>query len=161
MSALKTEKDFVELFLWSVARQKGHAFKISAPTIGGLPDLYCAMPGYAPVLLEAKLIRDVKANFKRTIHYTRQQTELLKDCNKVNRYPVAFGLIFVNGYHCVAKLMHPDIPQITDMEIHHTKGLAWIMDDKQPMDVLSMFNGVVPTADHPIVDPATQSQFCD
>lgn len=148
---LKSEKDAVELFLWSVALQKGHAFKISMAAVGGIPDIYCVMPGYAPVLLEAKLIKNVKANFKRTIHYSRLQTELLTKCNQVNIQPVAFGLIFVNGYHCAAKLMHPDVPQMTDRELMDKRGLDWIYAGK-PMEVLQMFKDVVPRLEFPFTE---------
>lgn len=117
--------------------------------------MYCVMPGYAPVLLEAKIIKSVKANFKRTIHYSRLQTNLLNECNVVNTYPVGFGLIFVSGYHEAVKLMHPDIPQISDDDlggindynISNNKGLDWIQDGK-PIDVLHLFKDVVPTINH-------------
>lgn len=156
---MKTEKDYEELFISCAKKQRGHAFKIKMSTINGLPDMYCVMPGYAPVLLEAKLIKDVGAKFKRTIHYSKLQTELLNNCNKVNPvYTIAFGLIFVKEHmgsdYCI--LMPPEVPTITHNDtMSMEKGIVYI--DKGGINVLRLFRDVVPTLYNGPIDSAVLS----
>lgn len=151
---MKTEKDYEEMFITCVKQQGGHAFKIKMSSINGLPDMYCVMPGFVPVLLEAKLIKDVGAKFKRTIHYSKLQTELLKNCNKVNPlHTVAYGLVFVKGYmeqdYCT--LMEPEIPTLTNYDITSLRhGLVGI--HSYGLNVKDLFHATVPAlyqkADH-------------
>lgn len=79
----------------------------------GLPDLYCVMPGYVPLLLEAKFIKDFKN--QRKIPYTKLQSHLLIECNKPNKTPVAFGLIGVQttagNRYCM--LINPGVQIVT------------------------------------------------
>lgn len=142
---MKTEKEYEELFISCVKRQGGHAFKIKMSTISGLPDLYCVMPGYSPVLLEAKLIKDVNLKFKRTIRYSKLQVELLKNCNKVNSVMTAFGLVFVKDHDGtdVVILMDPEVPTITHNDLHSLKhGYTYIVDGA--INVNNLFHAVVP-----------------
>lgn len=143
---LTCENDYENLFISSVKKQGGHAFKIKMSSIGGLPDLCCFMPGYSPVLLEAKLIKDVGLKFKRTIHYSKLQVELLKNCNKVNSVLTAYGLIFIKDYDgkdaCI--LMDPEVPTITHNDILSLEpGYIYIQRDKA-LDVNNLFKHIVP-----------------
>lgn len=142
---MNTEKDYEEIFIASAKKQGGHAFKIKMSTISGLPDIYCVMPGYAPVLLEAKLIKDVGLKFKRTINYSKLQTELLKNCNKVNTKSIAYGLIFVKDYgdKDLCLLMEPDIPTLSHNDLFTLEpGLVYIQN--KHVDVMTLFQHIVP-----------------
>lgn len=167
-TSLKVEKDFEELFISCAKRQKGYAFKIKMSSINGLPDLCCVMPGFVPVLLEAKLIKDVGSTFKRTINYSKLQTELLSKCNKVNPvHTVAWGLVFVkycDGYDYCA-LMEPEIPTMTHNDIlSRTIGVVAI--EGGGLNILKLFDGMVPKlhtqADHEnVISLEEQSMLLD
>ena len=104
---MKNEADFKRIFKNSVRKYKGYCISLAAPMISGLPDLYCIMPGYIPVLLEAKYLGDVGDVFKRKIQYRPLQRFWLDGCNKVYEY-AAWGLVGFHHkgmYYCC--LIHP------------------------------------------------------
>lgn len=142
----RQETEYSKIFVDCAIKQGGHAFKIAMSTVSGLPDLYCAMPGYVPVLLEAKLIKDVGGTFKRKINYSKLQHNLLKDCNRVyNNIKVAYGLVFVKDYmgedYCC--LMDPDLPQLTNLDITSPSVRGVMPVYKGMIDVVGLFTGVV------------------
>ena len=141
---MKSEKEFVDCFIYSAVKQGGFAFKISAPTVSGLPDLYCAMPGFVPVLLEAKFIKDVGAKFKRKIDYSMLQLNLMNNVNKVYSHSddnAAFGLIGIRtDYELYCKLMHPGVQIITHKDLN--PGVNTIQDGNF-IDVNLLFRHVV------------------
>ncbi len=80
---MKSEADFKKHFKASVRAQGGFSISLAAPMMPGLPDIYCVMPGFAPVLLEAKWLKEVPDKFKRTLRFTEMQKMYLRSCNKV------------------------------------------------------------------------------
>lgn len=73
------EAKFKTLIKQSVKAQGGFALSLSAPMVSGLPDLYVAMPGFIPVLLEAKWLQFGPT---RKIPITPMQRKTLEWCNK-------------------------------------------------------------------------------
>lgn len=88
---MKTEADFKLLFKKSVRHYKGASISLAAPLMPGIPDLYVIIPGYMPVLLEAKWLGSVGERFHRKMNYTAQQIEYIRACCEVHPY-AAFGL---------------------------------------------------------------------
>jgi hypothetical protein len=61
--------------------------------ISGLPDLYIVLPGFLPVLLEAKWLGEIKRDkFHRKPQFTEMQIHWIKSCDNVVPYS-AMGLI--------------------------------------------------------------------
>lgn len=89
---MKNEAEFKAAFKKSVRAQGGFAISLSAPMISGIPDLYVIMPGYCPILLEAKWLGKVKYSFSQTIKYTKLQNFYLNEICQVKDY-TAMGLI--------------------------------------------------------------------
>ena len=127
---MKTEADFKSAFKRSVKAQSGFAISLAAPMISGLPDLYVSMPGYTPLILEAKWFGEVKiCRFSRKIPYSKMQLNNLNDINKVNDY-TAMGLMgFKYGGECMCALVHPRFEYL-DSESFFIK-LEKIFDVKQ------------------------------
>lgn len=95
MAKLRDEAHFKKLFKASVRLQKGYSLSLSAPVLPGLPDLYVVMPGYMPVLLEAKLIKNIERDtFKRKIEYSPMQLKYATEVNKVQSHAM-MGLICI------------------------------------------------------------------
>ena len=144
---MKNETDFKKAFCTSAHMQGGYTFKIAASMMSGLPDLYCAMPGFVPVMLEAKWIKDVDGKFVRKIPYRPYQREVLNQCNRPYRpfdTMVAFGLIGVHtktGMYC--RLLPPTMEVITSEHIEYGQdGLEVIIDNK--INIPSLFDKIVP-----------------
>lgn len=118
-SGMNNESDFKKVFCSSVGKFGGYSFKIAMSTMSGLPDIYCAMPGYVPVLLEAKYDKSItEGKFKRKIKYRPFQREILNNCNKVYKYytnyKVSFclmGLDINDKKYCT--LIDPELKEIT------------------------------------------------
>lgn len=90
---MKNEAEFKSIFKKSIKAHKGFSLSLAAPMVVGIPDLYVVIPGYIPILLEAKWLGDIKKpTFKRKINYSPLQQNFLNECNRVNNYS-AFGLI--------------------------------------------------------------------
>jgi hypothetical protein len=144
---MKNETDFKKAFCDSVHKQGGFTFKIAASIMSGLPDIYCAMPGFVPVLLEAKWIKDVTGKFIRKIPYRPYQQEILKNCSRPYKKldaMVAFGLIGVHNEHGMyCRLLPPTMEVITSEHIQYGQdGLEVII--KGGINVHSLFENVVP-----------------
>lgn len=89
---MKNEAEFKSLFKKSVKSAKGFSLSLAAPMIPGIPDLYVVLPGYMPVLLEAKWLGKIERNnFSRKMKYTALQIEWIKSCHEVVKYS-AMGL---------------------------------------------------------------------
>lgn len=118
---MKDETDFKQAFCDAVTRLGGFTFKIAMPVMPGLPDLYCVVPGYIPVLLEAKYIRDVPeiGKFKRKIPYRPLQQHYLKEAHKVVPGSSWCLLCLDHGDKKVFGFIHPNISEITH---------AWTID---------------------------------
>jgi hypothetical protein len=67
----------------SAKAQGGFAVSLASGMHGGLPDLYVVMPGFAPLLLEAKWIKNTSQGFKRKIPYSPMQRNFFNNCNTV------------------------------------------------------------------------------
>ena len=90
---MKNESEFKSLFKRSVTRDKGFSLSLAAPMVVGIPDLFVAMPGYIPILLEAKWLGELKKdNFSRKVQFTAMQITWIESCCKINPY-IAMGLI--------------------------------------------------------------------
>jgi len=89
-----TEADFKREFKKSVRHHGGFATSLPATTISsGIPDLYVCVPDFKPILLEAKLFREMHSpKFRRKIPYSALQKVFLQDLNKVQR-DAGFGLV--------------------------------------------------------------------
>ena len=143
---MKNEAEFKKVFCDSVAKHGGYTFKIAGTMVNGLPDLYCAMPGYIPILLELKWMKLPDGAFSRKIPYRPMQQEIMKNCNKVyakgNCGPVAMGLIGVSmneGKFCM--LVDPKIPSISNKDI--TNNLT-LIENNDYISIQRLFNGNVP-----------------
>ena len=89
---MNNEADFKRVFKKSVKAQKGYSISLAAPMLSGIPDLYVLMPGFIPVLLEAKWMKELKYGFEKKIPYTALQKNFINECNNVYNC-TAFGLI--------------------------------------------------------------------
>lgn len=90
---MRNESDFKSAFKRSVRRYHGFSLSLAAPMIAGIPDLFVVMPGYMPVLLEAKWLGEIKRErFSRKLNFTPLQILWIKECHEVNPY-TAMGLI--------------------------------------------------------------------
>lgn len=163
---MNNEADFKDAFINSAKKQGGYAFRIAMSMVSGLPDMHCAMPNHAPVLLEAKYIKGLSLDkpFKRKIKYTKLQSELLRSTNKVNpARPTAYGLIGLDfGKDKYAMIYNPLTEVVTDLDLYRGWGREKI-DSNGFIDVFSLFYAVVPKlelhvrqADHEIVIGASR-----
>ena len=89
---MKNEAEFKSVFKKSVRAQGGFSISLSAPMLSGIPDLYVIIPGFMPVLLEAKWLGSLGRKFKRKIQYSPLQRHFLDECNKI-KVNSALGLI--------------------------------------------------------------------
>lgn len=142
---INSESAFKNVFCASVKKQGGYTFKIAASLMNGLPDLYCAMPGYIPLLLELKWMKIANGVFNRKIPYRPMQQEILNNCNKVYAKgkcdPVAFtliGLDMKDGQFCL--LYDPKYPAISNKELKNN----CILIRNEEISITHLFSGHVP-----------------
>ena len=143
---MKNESDFKKVFCDSAHKHGGYTFKIAASIMNGLPDLYCAIPGYIPVLLELKWMKIPPGAFSKKIPYRPMQQEILSSCNRVykkgNCGPVAFGLIGLSmedGNFCM--LIDPKFPSISSKD---TDNKLTFIENNNHISIQNLFSGVVP-----------------
>ncbi len=110
---MKSESEFKTCFVNSVKAQKGYAIKLAAPTMPGLPDMYVIMPGYMPVLIEAKYFKELPEKFNRKIHYSDMQLMYGRKINSVQNYAM-MGLVGIKSvnktiYACLLPMQQPSI----------------------------------------------------
>lgn len=114
---MKSEAEFKKIFKKSVKYYKGFAISLAAPMLIGIPDLYVIMPGYMPVLLEAKWLgKIIRSHFHRKLQFTDMQINYINECCNV-QHLAAFGLI---------GLIHYD--EITAILVKYGTPLFYILD---------------------------------
>lgn len=102
---MKNEAEFKKAFKQRVKAEGGFSLSLAGPMIVGLPDLYVILPGFMPVLLEAKWLGEVKEIFKRKIKYTAMQMHFMDEINGVKPL-AAMGLVgYKIGRHVFATLV--------------------------------------------------------
>ncbi len=90
---MKNEAAFKTAFRKSVRRHKGFSLPLAAPMFAGIPDMYIIMPGYMPLLVEAKWLGEISRDkFSRKVPFSPLQMLWIKECHEVNPYS-ALGLI--------------------------------------------------------------------
>lgn len=132
---MKNEAEFKSVFKKSVRAQKGYSISLAAPMLVGVPDLYVIMPGYCPVLLEAKWLGIVNAKFKRKLQFTAMQRDYLKNCCDIKE-GTAWGLIgfkFDKEYHAV--LVTPETEHLSNDFAY----LPWTNYEQGKFNVLDLF----------------------
>ena len=138
---MKNESAFKSLFRASVRAQKGYTVTLAAPMLAGTPDLYCIMPKYIPLLLEAKWLKDLPdKGFKRTIPFKPMQLHYMKSINKVHMN-AAVGLIgfeWRKEIYCLIYKVYDGVPNVlqSDDLAHH----AFVIRQDKVFDVRLLFN---------------------
>lgn len=141
---MRNEAAFKKHFKASVRAQGGFSISLAAPMLPGIPDLYVVMPGYVPVLLEAKLLKNLSDRFNITPRFTEMQKNFINNCNKVLPGS-AFGLICMKYQGCIhATLTDPNL-KFSYLQISTPcKNASVITHKSEYFDVRAMFEGVVP-----------------
>lgn len=138
---MKNEAEFKSVFKKAVKNVGGFCESLAAPTMPGIPDLYCIVPGFMPVLLEAKFFKiGLASTFTRKIPYTAMQYRWLTKTNEVH-HGASFGLLGAewNGnYYCL--LAGPEITHLSAKLIEE-RGRIII---KKSIDVQELFYSHVP-----------------
>lgn len=134
---MKNEAQFKTHFKKSIKAQGGFSLSIAAPMISGLPDLYVIMPGFCPLLLEAKWLGEVSNNFHRKIGYTKLQEHYLRECCQIKDY-TAMGLIGYRQNDCYwCTLVHPKFTHINNLSTEQFH--ICISNTKELFDVKHLF----------------------
>lgn len=138
---MRDEKDFKRHFKKSVSAQGGFSISLAAPMLAGTPDLFVTMPGYAPVLLEAKFLKELPIYFNRKAGFTELQKHYLNNCNKVHK-GIAWGVVGAHYddkfiYCCLVDPNH----NITHNEL--CNGVL-IRNQKEMFDIQALFEPHVP-----------------
>lgn len=81
---MKDEAAFKRHFKKSVSAQGGFSISLAAPMLSGVPDLYVVMPGYTPVLLEAKWMKEITNKTNKQIPLRPMQKNFLDKCNNIH-----------------------------------------------------------------------------
>lgn len=128
---MKCEKDFKTKFKQSVKHYGGYSISLAAPMLAGIPDLWTAVPGYLPVLLEAKWLGEIKRDkFSRKVPFTDMQKNYIKHCNEAAPYS-ALGLVgFKHRDTICAALVHQNNILFTQFSDLYRHGTAWVPLDK-------------------------------
>lgn len=134
---MKNESDFKSAFCKSIRSAKGYATKLAAPMISGIPDIYAIMPGYMPVLLEAKWFGEITSySFNRKIKYSALQVDWLNETNKVQNFS-SFGLMglkYEGHIYCVLTPFH-----VTHISHEFKRRFPYCVLDKKMFDVKELF----------------------
>ncbi len=113
---MKSEAQFKVAFKNSVRHYKGATVTLAAPTLPGIPDLYCIMPNYMPVLLEAKWLGNIpNRKFKRKIQYSSMQLSYANRVNTVHPFAMMglVGLTWNKITYCVLTPINPTKNELT------------------------------------------------
>lgn len=142
---MKNEAEFKREFKQSVKAYGGHSISLAAPMLPGIPDLWVAVPGYLPVLLEAKWLGEINRDkFSRKVPFTDMQKSWIKHCNEAARYS-ALGLIGFKHhgeYRCaIVDQFNVLYEQFSHLYVH---GTAWVSLDKstKSFHIPSLFSQV-------------------
>lgn len=138
---MKNEAEFKRKFKKSIKGHGGYSLSLSAPMIPGIPDLYVIMPGYLPVLLEAKWLGSIpRDKFKRKLRMSAVQTEVIRSCHGITPYS-ALGLIGfkwqVNHYAVLVPYGNENFESITNKFI---ESCAWCNTFSGQFDVHHLFH---------------------
>ena len=134
------ETEFKKKFKDSVRQSGGFAASLTGSTIGGggLPDMYVIVPGFNPMLIEAKFIKDVGEKFTRKIDYSPLQKQFMLEANKVHNH-ATYGLVGLRKNNKTYAVIVPhNIEKIT----HDMLGLtctSWCGKGQKYFDVKTMF----------------------
>ena len=142
---MKNEAEFKSEFKRSVRRYKGFSLSLAAPMISGIPDLFVVMPGYMPILLEAKWLGEIKRNkFNRKIPYKPLQLLWIQECHNVNPYTAMglIGCIYQDKIHAI--LVAYGTPQFYQLSNCFLTDCAYstISAETKVFDVQHMFSKV-------------------
>ena len=121
---MKNEAEFKTAFKKSVKAQGGFAISLAAPMLAGIPDLYVIMPGFMPVLLEAKWMKELSLKPKK-IPYSKLQGYYLNEIHNIQS-KAAMGLIGYkySGFTLCALLP----PNVFNVNVYTT--LSVILENK-------------------------------
>lgn len=141
---MKSEADFKKHFKASVKAYGGFSISLAAPMLPGIPDLYVVMPGFAPVLLEAKLLKNLTDRFNITPRFTELQKHFINNCNKILSGS-AWGLICMKYQGCIhATLTDPNLKFSYIQISTPCKNASVITHKSEYFDIPAMFDGLVP-----------------
>lgn len=142
---MKNEAEFKSLIKKSISSQKGYSISLAAPMLSGIPDLYCVMPSYIPVLLEAKFLGEIKRSlFTRKIPFSPMQELFLKSCHEVSPFS-AMGIIgFIYEDQLYAALVAYGTPLFYNFNSTFKVDCAWVAKDERTkkLDILELFGKV-------------------
>ena len=139
---MKNEAQFKSLIKKSIRAQKGFSLSLAAPMISGLPDLYCVLPSYIPVLLEAKWLGTIERNtFKRKIPFTPLQVVWIQECHEVSPYSAmgVVGLIYKGEIHCALVEYGTELFNTFDHTFIDRCSYVTYNKDKKTLDILELF----------------------
>lgn len=138
---MKSEAEFKKHFKASVKAHGGFSISLAAPMLPGIPDLYVVLPGFAPVLLEAKWLKEVPDKFNRSAKFTELQKHFIKKCNEVHK-GIAWGLVgWKYNKKIFAKLVYPD-RNVDSVSLYIN--MVSINKQTEHFDVRQMFELYVP-----------------
>lgn len=142
---MKSEAEFKKHFKASVRAQGGFSISLAAPMLSGVPDLYVVMPGFAPVLLEAKWMKEVPERFNRKAGFTELQKYFINNCNKVHK-GVAWGLVGMTHKTIIHASLHDVNSNVSsdDIYLEHDESISKIDNKKEFFNVRQMFELYVP-----------------
>lgn len=142
---MKNEAEFKSLFKKSVKIYKGHTITLAAPMFSGIPDLWVCIPGYLPVLMEAKWLGEIKrTKFSRKIPFTPMQIEWIKNCDNVCSYS-AMGLIgfkYGNDSLVHAALVKYGTPLFYNFTQDFLTDCAFVTISEKMLDIVELFSKV-------------------
>lgn len=154
---MNSEAGFKTAFRNSVRSYGGYSIPLAAPMLVGIPDMYVIMPGFIPILLEAKWLGHFKRDkFKRTIPFTTMQQHWLNECNIRQEFSALglIGFMYDKLYH--AMLWHTDNWNekqiITDAHLLHMPSCIWAPKFKT-FELLKLFvQSPIPKLPIPLVN---------
>jgi len=100
---VKDEAAFKLTLKKSIKAHGGFCISLAAPMINGIPDQYWIFPGYAPLLIEAKWLKDTGLGFSRKVQYRPLQEDFIKKCHNILNYSAQtiIGLKYSDEYYAV------------------------------------------------------------
>lgn len=156
---MKNEAEFKLQFKKSVSKHGGYCMTLAAPMISGIPDLYVIMPGYLPIVLEAKWMgKIIKSTFNRKPQFTPMQEEWLNELHKRVSYS-ALGLMgFIYNDKVHAAFIVPTTQQFSRFNHNFVFDCAYCAIDKHKdfFNIPLLFSKVPIPRIHADVKPGDQ-----
>lgn len=150
---MKDEAAFKKRFKASVRAQGGFSISLAAPMMPGIPDLYCVMPGFAPVLLEAKWMKELPFLFNRKPKFTELQKHFIASCNKVHP-GIAWGLIGGKYDKRIFACLAPPSMNIHSHYIN-SDNVSFLVKQSEFFDIRKLFELYVPRMEFNYAAPLT------